>query len=115
MKFREMRYPCECPAELLRAGGEQAVVIVNISAKGARVARAEGLEPGDPVTLRMAGGRHGAQVRWQRKGLTGLRFERIIGQATLAAVRKATGHRSGRSSGWNLHLREMGAPATRAG
>jgi len=107
MKFREMRYPCECPAELVSGEVTLPVVIVNISPQGARIARADGLSPGDNVWLRLFGGRHAARVRWKRQGLAGLRFDSMIGQATLTTVRKSVGSRSIRT-GWNLHLRELG-------
>jgi hypothetical protein len=115
MKFREMRYPCECPAEAVSNAATLSVVIVNISPQGARIARADSLSPGDSVELRMLGGRHAARVRWQRQGMAGLRFDLLIGRATLAGVRKSTGGKGPRS-GWNLHLRELGAGgASRAG
>ena len=101
MRFREPRHPCTFPAILRVDDRACAVVVVNVSPGGARLARAINLAPGVRVTLDLAGVSHGATVQWQRQGLAGLRFDRPLSAATLAMVRQVAGFaplRLGRSA-----------------
>lgn len=106
MKFRELRFPCDFPAELQLGAETREVLITNISRLGARVTPAGGLKPGDRVTLLILGRRHEATLRWTSPAEAGLRFDSILGQSLIATIRKSPGTRLARR-GWNLHLREL--------
>lgn len=101
MQFREQRYPCDFPAVLALPGAESGVMVVNISAHGARVARAGAAVPGARAELAMMGVRFPATVQWARQGRAGLRFDTALPAAVLARARHAL-RVEGREVGWTL-------------
>jgi len=101
MKFREHRYPCDLPAVLALPGGEAQVMVVNISAHGARVARAGAPTPGTRAELALMGIRFAATVRWARQGRAGLRFDAALPPTVLARARHAL-RADERGLGWPL-------------
>jgi len=107
MRYREMRFPCDYAAELCTGDAVRPVVVVNVSAHGARVARVAGLEPGDEVDLLLPVGRFAARVRWQYQGRAGLRFDLPLPAGVVALLRRQTRVAPATAGRWNPHLREM--------
>ena len=111
MRYRDYRYPCDLAVTVTRrGGGPQAAIIVNISTWGARLARLEGVEPGETLHLTLGAGCPvlTANVQWSRGLYTGVRFAAALEPRQIALARRSVNHRQRvNPSGWNLQLNEL--------
>lgn len=108
MSYREMRWPCEFPATLVKGTDRIAGTIVNVSAGGARLRIADPFEAGSVVTLDLGGRQHAATVRWCREGRCGLRLLSPLSKQELALIRRGRAYVEAPVAGrWNTHLREL--------
>ncbi len=108
MKYRSLRWPCDHPVKLVAGGRTFAGTLRNVADQGAMVVGVDGLAPGDRVRLSLPGGAIDTEVRWVVPGRCGLRFDRPLLPAELAAVRgQAVRMSAGQRRAWGQGLREL--------
>lgn len=93
MRYREMRWPCQFDIGVERGGTRRSATLRNIARPGAMVAGAGPVAPGERLVLSLLGRRLGAEVRWARGELCGVRFDAPLSAAEVMAVRRVAGAR----------------------
>lgn len=106
MRYRDLRWPCDHPVVLLRGEVGIGGRILNISTSGARLRVADPLAQGARVFLDLHDGPIGAEVRWSRGDLVGLRFDRLLTPREVGVARKAL-TLVRRGTGWSGQFREL--------
>ncbi|MCB1405643.1 MAG: PilZ domain-containing protein [Rhodobacteraceae bacterium] len=111
MRYREHRFPCDLPVEVVGPDGQvQACIVTNVSQWGVRLARFDAPQIGDTLRLRLGVGTQPreARVRWSAGAYCGLRFAQPLDARTIALARKSVSHKARiKPPGWNLQLREL--------
>lgn len=111
MRYREHRYPCDLPVEVVGPDGQvHACIVTNVSPWGARLARLGFGRVGDRLRLRLGSGTQPreATIRWSSGASCGLRFAQPLDARTIAQARMSVSHKARAGpAGWNLHLREL--------